>query len=332
MIKELQRPAPIEDMFKRVRLQVRKASYGSQIPWDSSSLEQDFYFNDGTKYSVVPSDIEKELSLSTAYVETTSPGKLNQSRLDSFDIQKSDWDKVRDSRNPNDFYDYLNKYPNGFISQEATFRLNQLSKTDIAAVPDKFGIVQPLSESRFRVGDQFSRRTIDEVTGKVISKSSTTVTRIEGGLVYLQSSSGKESIITESGSSLKVNNVEGVYIFDPPVPFQPVEQFQIGKKWTSESIESSKYGKKRRLDKFIIDRVEEVTVPAGTFKAFVVEREAFIGNRGSISTSQRATSWYVPGIGVPIKTTRHNVQNVLFQARERHEITEMVEYKRGGGS
>ncbi len=29
----------IEDVFKRVRLQVRKASGGSQIPWESTSLE-----------------------------------------------------------------------------------------------------------------------------------------------------------------------------------------------------------------------------------------------------------------------------------------------------
>ena len=45
LLKELQRPAKIEDVFKRVRLQVRQKSQGRQIPWDSSSLEDDFAFN-----------------------------------------------------------------------------------------------------------------------------------------------------------------------------------------------------------------------------------------------------------------------------------------------
>jgi uncharacterized caspase-like protein len=36
--------AKIEDVFKRVRLNVRKASNGRQIPWESTSLEEDFYF------------------------------------------------------------------------------------------------------------------------------------------------------------------------------------------------------------------------------------------------------------------------------------------------
>jgi uncharacterized caspase-like protein len=36
--------AKIEDIFKRVRLNVRRASNGQQIPWESTSLEDDFYF------------------------------------------------------------------------------------------------------------------------------------------------------------------------------------------------------------------------------------------------------------------------------------------------
>ncbi len=35
---------PIEDVFKRVRLGVRLDSNGSQVPWESTSLEGDFYF------------------------------------------------------------------------------------------------------------------------------------------------------------------------------------------------------------------------------------------------------------------------------------------------
>src|SRR4029078_9225363 len=38
------REAKIEDVFKRVRFGVRRASAGARIPWESTSLEEDFYF------------------------------------------------------------------------------------------------------------------------------------------------------------------------------------------------------------------------------------------------------------------------------------------------
>ncbi|MBK6630988.1 MAG: caspase family protein [Betaproteobacteria bacterium] len=45
LLREMRTPnARIEDVFKRVRLAVRRASNGRQIPWESTSLEDDFYF------------------------------------------------------------------------------------------------------------------------------------------------------------------------------------------------------------------------------------------------------------------------------------------------
>lgn len=47
LLKEIVHPgAKVEEVFKRVRLQVRKASPGRQIPWESSSLFDDFVFAD----------------------------------------------------------------------------------------------------------------------------------------------------------------------------------------------------------------------------------------------------------------------------------------------
>ncbi len=46
LLRELKTPeAKIEDVFKRVRLAVRRRSNGEQIPWESTSLEEDFYFH-----------------------------------------------------------------------------------------------------------------------------------------------------------------------------------------------------------------------------------------------------------------------------------------------
>ena len=45
LLRELLVPeAKIEDVFKRVRLAVRRRSKGLQIPWESTSLEEDFWF------------------------------------------------------------------------------------------------------------------------------------------------------------------------------------------------------------------------------------------------------------------------------------------------
>jgi uncharacterized caspase-like protein len=45
LLKEIRVPeAKIEDVFKRVRLTVRRRSNGAQIPWESTSLEEDFWF------------------------------------------------------------------------------------------------------------------------------------------------------------------------------------------------------------------------------------------------------------------------------------------------
>ena len=45
LLKEMKVPeAKVEDVFKRVRLAVRRRSSGLQIPWESTSLEEDFYF------------------------------------------------------------------------------------------------------------------------------------------------------------------------------------------------------------------------------------------------------------------------------------------------
>ena len=46
LLRELKQPgAKIEDVFKRVRFQVRRQSQGRQVPWESTSLESDFYFD-----------------------------------------------------------------------------------------------------------------------------------------------------------------------------------------------------------------------------------------------------------------------------------------------
>ena len=301
LLKELQRPASIEDVFKRVRLQVRQKSQGRQIPWDSSSLEEDFSFNDGNRHTFNPDDLvreahereaklqadveaarqrelqisreqelekqrlaeekrkremelqaqiqrdldiarqreieaqkiveakklgdalarqqaeaearererlllqlakeeaakaadaearrkksqadalekEKQLALAAAQErqksiqaalalekakaeEAQKAKELEAAKLQAaaeakratlsrdeaiekqFAVEKADWDKIKDSKDADDIYAFLNKYPNGLISQQANFKLENLAKAKISAQPDKNGQVQKL--------------------------------------------------------------------------------------------------------------------------------------------------------------------------------------------
>lgn len=60
LTQELRRPyARVEDVFKRVRYNVRKSTSGRQIPWESTSLEEDFVFNDGSRLPVDSQELDR---------------------------------------------------------------------------------------------------------------------------------------------------------------------------------------------------------------------------------------------------------------------------------
>lgn len=60
LVKVIQRPGlRIEDVFKLVRSAVREATQGKQVPWESSSLEGDFYFRKPSGEAASPPVAEK---------------------------------------------------------------------------------------------------------------------------------------------------------------------------------------------------------------------------------------------------------------------------------
>jgi formylglycine-generating enzyme required for sulfatase activity len=55
----------VEEMFKKVRVEVVKASQNKQIPWESSSLQGDFYFNSKRVKQAVAEALKSEISPKT---------------------------------------------------------------------------------------------------------------------------------------------------------------------------------------------------------------------------------------------------------------------------
>ncbi len=105
LLRELTVPeAKIEDVFKRVRLAVRRTSAGRQIPWESTSLEEDFYFQP-------PKQVKK-------------PSKEELDR--QFEEELAIWETIKNAKEPAPLEDYLRRYPSGKFSEVAQFRLERV--------------------------------------------------------------------------------------------------------------------------------------------------------------------------------------------------------------
>ena len=96
----------IEDALKRVRLNVRLASNGAQVPWESTSLESDIYLFPTPQLS--EAELERQLR-------------------EEFET----WSKIKSSPNPNDWIDYLRRYPNGKFAEVAQVRMRQLTASPV---------------------------------------------------------------------------------------------------------------------------------------------------------------------------------------------------------
>ncbi len=294
LLREMRTPeARIEDVFKRVRLSVRRASQGQQIPWESTSLEDDFFF-------IPPANLRKQ-----------SEEELE--RL--FAQEKADWDKIKNSRKAEDFYAFLEKYPNGRISEQATFALEKLARAKISAQKDKNGVLQIAGMKRFRTGDEYLLTIKDNNTNREVGTYSLKVEKIVDGLVYLKGNLGDE-IRTEDGATQAAHTLDGLYEYDPPVPMQPGDVFQVGKSWISESIQTYKGKKTRRIDSAKVSSYEELRIGSATYKTFRVDIEATLAN-GVVAIN---SYWFEPGWGIAVKRTRVVMGNGVQRLNQTYEL------------
>ena len=325
LLQELQQPARIEDVFKRVRLHVRKQSQGKQIPWDSSSLEEDFYFNDGIKYTLKPTQTEaQQLALVQAQAEQKRLS-IEAAREAAFTREKADWDRIKNTRDANDIYAYLQKYPTGLISEQAHAALEKLAKPQIVMQADKNGIVQQPGQSRFRIGDMHVTLVRNGFNDVELRKGTQRVDAISNDRAIINQSGRNPIIRSLNGDLYEGVGASGRITYDPPLVIFPSGELQVGKKWVGRTVETTPSGKYKRDDVYKITALEDITIAAGTFKAFKVENEAFREDGIHVVNIY----WLLPDWGFPIKSevevrTRRG-QYLLWEKRE------MFSQKRGAG-
>ena len=252
LLQELKKPnARIEDVFKRVRFAVRKASDGRQIPWESTSLEDDFQFNDGK------------------IIALTKP--MAQQLQAEFNVEKQGWDRIKDSRNADDFYAFLQKYPRGTISEAAQARINLLSKPTL--------VVQGAGADRkddaytravFRLGDEYELMSYSTSLPKGF-KLVQRVTKVTADEIQVTTNGEGVEIFDHAGRSHGAKGEGYSLSYDPPQDFFPAGLIQVGQRWKLAYNSISSQGTQTITGESRVLARERVTVGAGTFDTFKIE-------------------------------------------------------------
>lgn len=297
LLREMQMPgAAVEEVFKRVRLAVRRQSQGGQIPWESTSLEGDFSFKPGG----VPRDAVREFEADLARWLTLR----TQDDIDALDA-------------------FIRQRPNGKFAELAQFRLDQLlrGKGEKAVKPRSSapeqcqpGSALPYTGNPqpFKAGERYEYRRSDLLTRAESGRFQQTVSRIDGDEVVFDD--GK-TVLDRFGNNVRAPDGRRW------TPYQLfIDDYANGKRWSAQFIVTQADGSEASttFDLRVVGR-EKITLPAGTFDAFRIEAT---GNNLKNGARLELTAWVAPdrfrGMLAMETLTRQNGQIV---GGERVELT-----------
>ena len=347
----------VEDVFKQVRANVRRDSQGKQVPWESTSLEGDFYFKGGPLVIVT---VDPAVALEVAL-----------------------WDAVKGSSLPIEIRAYLNRYPTGKFAAEARGRLAQLQpvaaiaptqvnrvpapiqpnnttttvgllEDDQAAVdrrtnellanlatapvvaatnPARTRPVRPPAASNsagFTVGDRWRYQTVDKFKQEVVSNWSRRVEAINGdGSLKLNGGAiewtGDGAIKIVRGANGHLRDFSPAYKWIPStLKVGYSEPVKLALVWQNSNGNN---GTEQRDGTVEVLAKEMIKVPAGEFEAWKIEFSGF-GDGKNLSLGSnyvhqfKETSWYVPVLRNYVASenlTRDRQNKILFF--ERQELT-----------
>jgi hypothetical protein len=277
LLQELRRPqARIEDVFKRVRLQVRQATQGRQIPWESTSLEEDFIFASG---------------------DLVAPASTAE-RLREFDGQRAAWARVSSTARVEDLVAFVDRDPGGPFAELAQFAIDRLSPPQLVPqLPEALRVRPPAAGAdRYRVGDAWEMEWIDHLGGRR-ERRPYEVTRVDGLRVWVN---GGRVVMDQMGNIIE--NELGRR--DPGILMVPSE-LAVGRRWRS-AYSSTPIGG-GVISRIVIDHrveaLEDIEVPAGRFRAWrVVMKGSSV--RPSDASQLLATMWVDPASMWPLRFVR----------------------------
>jgi len=122
---------PLEQVFKRERVAVEKATGNQQTPWEESSLKGDFYFR--SKVAPKPAPF-------------VSPAPATSGLTPEMLF----WQSIQDSQRPEEFEAYLKTYPSGIFTPLARLRLENLKvQKSTSVAPTSKDNTQAVSQANF---------------------------------------------------------------------------------------------------------------------------------------------------------------------------------------
>ena len=323
----------VEDIFKKVRANVRRDSSGRQVPWEATSLEGDFYF----------------LPAKNAVPPAPAGATQDQAAL----LESAFWEAVKDSRQSPDLRAYLNRYPAGKFATAARTRLTALEggpKLDMpapqiasVAVPGNSPTLptlpkpQPLATNVLPAGSGFARgdiwrfQTVDKWKGEVTMNWARRVDRIEAnGDVVIN---GGATILDALGRLTYVKTNDGRERKWPGGNPSWFAGIKAGDKqdlaWVIEEVRPTAIGGTARTEQNAVlqaKAVEKVRTPAGEFEALRVEisgRYTTIRSNGERG-SGRFTNvyWYVPHLRMYVAAEYEDTDwGGKLNTRVREELT-----------
>lgn len=242
--------ARIEDVFKRVRLAVRRASNGAQIPWESTSLEDDYYF-------IPPPEL----------VRVSEEEKKKQ-----FDVELKIWESIESASSPKPFEEYLQRFPSGIFAELAQLQFDRAlareGEKPVEVVPEAgnpYTAGSLRADTAYKVGDSYSYRIFDRETGAQRRLVTNTVTQItDREVIYNKGRSATDLLgnVTRFSDGRKSTSSQVL----------PLE-YAVGRQWTTRYVSTAPNGTTQFNVEFNfrITGKEKVSVAAGTFDCFRVE-------------------------------------------------------------
>jgi uncharacterized caspase-like protein len=268
LLREIVRPdAKIEDVFKRVRLAVRLQSQGKQVPWESTSLEDDFYF-----------------------IPPSNPTKPTDEQLDQrAQIDYDDWATAKQANTISAVANYLKAHPNGNFCELAQATLDKLlAERGEQKVVVKNEVSNPFTQGSadartIRLGDIYTYRHIDLYT-KQESQFTQRVTRINNASVEFNDG----RLVTDLLGNMLVDSDGNRYSDRQSF----ASDYAIGKSWKTRYERFSSSGDTNTFEfTFQVVSRESITIPAGTFDAFCVHGD---GSRLDNNARRTVVYWIAP--------------------------------------
>ncbi len=278
----------VEDIFKRVRVRVAKATSDQQVPWESSSLTGDFYFRPG-----------KGAAAAVAVPEGPAAPAVSEGA-----VELAFWESAEKGNTVPDYEAYLRKFPAGQFVDLARNRMTRLKGggVQVASIAPGAGSVTGVRSERVelpplpKLGDFWRYRGRNPLGADAPTYR---VSRVEPGLIELSfvTNNNDATTLVLNGEWNPIGQRGGVDMTFKP--FMPQCAFPLvpGRTWGGHYSTDCGFLCSVETDAEATARGwETVTVPAGTFETLRIDyREVTSYGTGT------GTLWYSPEVRRPVK-------------------------------